>query len=264
MTLQELTSIFNRALARTLNIKKFLALFLLLIFAGLIFLFFQGASLYITSWLKIPFKCIPWFIVIGFLMVGGVLLCKMDFEDLKFEAPLASTWEIIVRASCFTFPLLLAFIIFWVLLGVFILLKTIPVLGVFLGIVLAFAPFLLNLAILLLFVAALGVLFYLSPSLALKQKVDYKPVLRHFKGDVFTHLLLLIIGFIPTWIVWLFAREAIFLTFETYSYGDTPVFMFLQAFFMMLPCLAVLTPALVLFFSLAIETHQFNHKSVKT
>lgn len=260
MTLTTLKQMFNRACRYAFSMKKFFCLFLTLILSGLVFLFFQGIAIYAPLWLKWPLKCVPLFVIIGFLMAAGALLTQIyhkqiNGEEESIKGTLFSSWELVFKASYLALPLLLAFLVFWILLGVFMLLKAIPYLGTFFGIILAFAPFLLNLGTLLLFLVALGMFFFLTPELALNKHIDRKQLVTRLTADLFSNLLLLVVAFVPVWVVWFFIGKAAWLTFEIYSTGDAPYEIVLQSFFMMLPFLAILTPVINFFFNFSLEAY---------
>lgn len=264
--LTDLAGMFNRSWEYAFRIRKFLFMFLALVTVGLIFLFFQAIAPYSTPWLEFAFRFAPFFISAALLMVVGTFLIKSYIQE-KEEGPSLMTGETlkssfftssqpILMASYSALALLGAFIGFWILLGLFILLKSIPYIGVFFGVILAFVPFLLNLAILLLLVAVLGSLFFFTPVLAVKAHIERKDLLQRLRADLFTHIVTLAIAFVPVWVFWLFVRKAAQLTFEVYSAGDNQVVIILQAFFMLIPFAAAMAFPLIYFFNFALESFQ--------
>lgn len=264
MSFEQLASMFNRAWAFAFNWKKMLMLFLTLIFGGVFFLFFQGISLYLPIWLQIPFKWIPFFPIFGLLMAAGVLVGRsyLEEEEIEFTGhnTLTSLWSSLITASYFAIPLLIAFVACWVLLSLFILVKAIPYLGIFFGIVFSFAPFLLILAVLLLFAFALISLFFITPVAASKEKINWQNFVSGIKRDAFTHLLFLGIAVVPVWIAWFFLKKACLMSLGVYSFGDSQLEVILQSFFVLLPFSALFSPFLIFFFNFAVEAYLF-HKS---
>lgn len=266
MKLKDLAGMFNRSWEYAFSIRKFLFMFLTLVIVGLIFLFFQAIAPYSTPWLQFAFRFAPFFISAALLMVVGTLLIKTYIQEKEegpslmtgaaFKSSFFSSSQPILMASYSALALLGAFLGFWILLGLFILLKSIPYLGVFFGVILAFVPFLLNLAILLLLVAVLGALFFFTPVLAIKTRIERNDLTGRLRSDLFTHIVTLATAFIPVWIFWLFVRKAAQMTFEVYSTGDNQVVMVLQAFFMLIPFAAAMAFPLIYFFNFALESFQ--------
>ncbi len=271
MKLKDLAGMFNRSWEYAFSIRKFLFMFLMLVIVGLIFLFFQAIAPYSTPWLQFAFRFAPFFVSAALLMMVGTFLIKTYLEE-KEQGPthitgarviegslkssfFSSTKPFLIASYC-SLALLGAFIGFWILLGLFILLKSIPYIGVFFGVILAFVPFLLNLSILLLLVAVLGTLFFFTPLLALKTRIEREDLFARLRFDLFTHTVTLAMAFIPVWVVWLFVRKAALMTFEVYSAGDNQLVMVLQAFFMLIPFAAAMAFPLIYFFNFALESFQ--------
>lgn len=258
MTLKDIAKLFNRALAYSFDLKKFLFLFLVLVFSGFICLFFQAIAVYVTSWLQIFLKYLPLFFVTALLLGAGVLLLKVYQHEREGEAPsfrkvMFDSWEVVIKASYWALPLFLAFLVFWITLGVFILLKAIPYLGFFLGIVLAFGPFLLDLGMIVLFLSALFLFYFATPIYAIDQRLDIKALIKRIRTDFFTHLFLFLVAFFPVWIIWKIVRGAAFLTLEIYSFEENQIMTILQLFFMMLPIVAIMAPVINFFFNFSLE-----------
>lgn len=268
MTLKDLAQMFNRSLAHSFGLKKFFCLFLTLILSGLIFLFFQAISTLVGSWFQLLLKYIPLFVIIGFIMAAGTVLIRFyarerEGEKLSFSEVAWQSWDLVFKASFLALPLLLAFLIFWILIGLFLLLKAIPYLGAFFGVFLAFAPFLLNLGTLILLFAALLAFFFVAPPLATTEKVNRIALFERIKKDLFTNLLLLGVAYLPVWIVWEFIGNAAGMTFQLYTQGTGPFQIVLRSLFMMLPFVAILSPAITFFFNFAYEAYLHLEKELE-
>ncbi|MCC5832147.1 MAG: hypothetical protein JJU12_03795 [Chlamydiales bacterium] len=260
MTLKEIAQMFNRSISHSFGLKKSICLFAILFFSGLIILFFQGVAVYASPWLKLPFRFIPLFIAIGLIMAGGIFSIRLYEKELEGENPSLSkvarhSWDLLIKATYLALPLLAAFLIFWVLIGVFILLKAIPYIGPFFGVFLASAPFLLSFGILLLFLVALAAFFFITPSLAKREKLDRVGLLMRLRSDFFLNLLLLGVAYLPVWILWLFVKNAAQMTLHFYSYGDGRIEILLQGIFVLLPLAAIVTPGAAFFFNFAYESY---------
>lgn len=250
---------FNRALAHAFGLKKFFCLFIVLYFSGLVFLFFQGLALYSALWLKLPLQFLPLFVAIGLVMAGGIFLVRVYHEELDGGQPCISeigrrSWDLLIKASFLAFPLIAAFLIFWLLIGIFLLLKSIPYIGHLLGVILAFAPFLLNFAILLLFLTALAAFFFLAPPLAKAEKFDRSGFAKRLRNDFFLNIVLLVVAFLPVWFIWILVKSAVLMTIHLYSFSDSQLERLLQGIFILLPLTAILTPAVTFFFNFAYES----------
>jgi hypothetical protein len=257
MTLQDLAGMFNRSWDHAFNFRKFLALFLVLVLTGLIFIFFYGVAIYATNWFGLALHFVPVFIGMALLMAVGSVLVQnaidekegSDPKKITVESMFVRSGKFFIRACSFALPLLGAFLCLWILLGLLILLKAIPFVGILLGIVMAFGPFLLNLAMILLIVAAVGSLFFFTPLLATKAQFQKKDLTDTLKADLFTHLVTFILSVIPVWFVWKLVKGAANLTFQVYSISELPVMTVLQSFFILIPAAAALTFPLIFFFN---------------
>ncbi len=234
---------------------------LLLIVAGLLYLLFESVAGFAPYWLGLPLKFVPLFVGIGFILAAGTLLVRLYIKELEDEAFtfMHVVWEslsLVVKAACLSFPLLLAFGLFWVVLAVLMLLRAIPYFGNALGVVLAFLAFALNFGTVLLFIAAFLAFFFVVPSLALTEKLEFPSILKPLKENLFLSLLLLAVACVPVWVVWKIVGLAAVLTLQVFAFGDSAIEVLLQSFFMLLPITALLTPAVTFFFNFAYESYR--------
>ena len=260
MIFKDLSRIFNRSLHHSFGIKKNLYLFLTLVCSGLIYLFFQALASYAPFWLKFPLRSIPIFIIIGCVMAAGIFLIQLYIQERNGKSldglKIAwNHWDLILKAAYLALPLLLVFLIFWIVIGIFMLLKMIPYLGTLLGIILAFFTFLLNFGISLLFLAALFTFFFVVPSLVQIEHLDRKGMFQQMREDFFTHFLLLSVACFPVWIIWKLVEHAAEMTLQLYAFEGKPIAIILQSGFMMLPFIAILTPSVTFFFNFAYESY---------
>ncbi len=261
MTLKSLSEMFNRALLYAFEKKKFLFLFTVLAFAGVFVLFFRSLAFLTEGWWENSLLFFPLFVALGFLLAAEVVLVRLYARQIEGERPLLrqmlfSSWELMLRVSYFSLPLLLLYLLFWVLSGVFLLLRAIPYFGTFLSVILSFAPFLLNLGTVLLVLTALFLCFFVCPYLALESKFERKALFFRLKNDLFFNLLFFLIDLIPVWIVFKVLSFAASLTFGIESLEGGSLEKVLQSFFIMLPFLAILTPMIIFFFNFAVEVHR--------
>lgn len=143
------------------------------------------------------------------------------------------------------------------------LLKQLPMIGEYMGIILAFAPFLIILASILLVFLSLGILFFVSPMIALgpNEKISLvKNLLSRLKGDIFTNLLLFFIGIIPIIVIAGFLVLAGFLTSINYLVSEHILSVSIRWFIIMIPFCICLTFPTIFFFNFAAESYNLSKK----
>ncbi len=267
--LEEIKRAFNRALFLTFSKQKLLFAFCVMAFSGLLVVFFRGLALHSGQWVTMSLTFLPVFICAGILLSMGLILTRVYHHEVKgmpvsYKEILAKSVELVIGASYVAVPFVLVYLLLWMVLGLFYLLKEIPGLGDFIGVILAFGPFLLNLAALLLMFSTVGVLFFVTPALALKSSDRMRMagmILHRLKIDVFTNCLHFFIALFPLLITALVLTLAAAMTGSTYLDVDHTSEVVLQWFFIMLPFTALLAPAMVFFFNFAAESHVAMQKA---
>ncbi len=268
MSLSDIQYIFNRALSLTFIKKKLLAVFIVLLMCGILVVFCRGLAIYAGQWVALSLNFMPVFLCSGVLLSTGIILTRIYHNEIKRkEVPyldvVNKSWDVVLGASYLTVPIILSYLLLWMMLGIFFLLNDIPGIGGFFGVILSFAPFLLNLGAIVLCLLSLSMLFFVAPAVALKGLDGMQisqMVVNRFKRDVFTNLLLAGIATFPFAFMMLVLLLAAFVTGSIcYSCEQSP-YMILQWFFMMIPFTAVLAPAVVFYFNFAAEAHVFMQK----
>lgn len=264
MTLQDINFCFNRALAYTFSQKKLLLTFIVLAMCGVLIVFFRGLAMNAGQWVLMSLTFLPIFLCAGFLLSTGILLIRIYHDEIKrksfrYRDIVAKSWEVILGASYFTVPMILSYLILWMLLGIFVLLREIPGgVGDFFAVILAFGPFLINLGSLVLCLLNLSMLFFVAPVIALKglnRITVSETIVKRFKQDVFSNLFLGLIAALPLLFIIGILILAAFLTGAVCYACDSPVHNVMQWFFIMIPFMALLSPAVVFFFNFAAEAH---------
>ncbi|MGA8165423.1 MAG: hypothetical protein WB791_10480 [Waddliaceae bacterium] len=263
MTLDEIRFIFNRALSASWKKIKLIITFIVLVFCGVLIVFFQGIALDTGRWIALSLAFLPIFLCAGILLSLGILLIRIYHDEVKgknisYKRTLVKSWEVVIGASYFSVPMILCYLLLWMLLGMFVLLSEIPNIGDVFSAVLAFGPFLINLGTLLLTILNLALLFYVTPILALKgfNRIQVSRILANrFKNDVFSNLFLIVIGLLPLFILLALLTGAALLTGSLCSSCSTPVQTILMWFFTMIPFMGILSPAVIFFFNFAAEAH---------
>lgn len=167
--------------------------------------------------------------------------------------------DLIIGTSYLSMLPVLAYLFLWMLLGVFFLLKEIPLLGDFFSVVFAFGPFLLIFGSLLLCLFNLALLFFVAPAAAL-QALTRVPLAKRIWSVVnqkfLSSIVLFLIALFPIGLVTGLLYLAAALTDSHFLVGERSLAVALEWFFIMLPFAAILTPAVVFFFNFAAESYQ--------
>lgn len=263
MTLDDVRFIFNRAVFETFSKTKLMMTFLVLALCGVLVVFFRGVAVDASQWLTLSLTFLPIFLCAGVLLSLGIILIRIYHDEIKerkvsYKTTFGKSWEVVIAASYFSVPIILCYLLLWMLLGIFVLLSEIPGIGDVFSVILAFGPFLINLGTLVLILLSLSLLFYLAPILALKgfNRIQVSRVLvKRFKYDIFSNLFLIGIAIMPIFALLAVLTIAALLTGSLCYPCSTPVHTVLMWFFMMIPFTAILAPAVVFFFNFAAESH---------
>ena len=263
--------IFNRALSLTFSKKKLFLVFCVLALSGLLVVFFRGLALHASQWVQLSLTFLPIFLCGGILLSMGILLIRIYHDEIKkpdvqYWSIISKSWEIVIGASYFAIPIILSYLLLWMLLGIFVLLKEIPTVGEFFSAVLSFAPFIINLGTLVLCLISLSMLFFVAPIIALKgmnQQAISQVIMQRLEKDPFTNFFLVLMALIPLFFVLILLTLAAVLTGSICLDCNTPSQTVLKWFFMMVPFTAFLTPAVIFFFNFAAESHVLMQAKAK-
>ena len=271
MDLQTFSYIFNRALAFTFSKKKLLFVFFVLAMSGLLVVFFRGLALHAGQWVQLSLTFLPIFICAGILLSMGILLIRIYHDEIKqkevnYWKTLSRSWEILMGASYFAIPIIFSYLLLWMLLGIFVLLSEIPMVGDFFGAVLSFAPFLINLGTLVLCLLSLAILFFAAPLIAFKGLEGAKIfnlTIKRLEKDPFTNFILILLALLPLALILTLLVLAAALTGTMCLNCNNSLQTVIKWFFIMLPFTAFLTPAVIFFFNFAAEAHVMMQKQLK-
>lgn len=271
MNLTDIQYAFNRAIIMTLSIKKLLLTFIVLALCGLLVVFFRGLAIGAGEWTMMSLTFMPIFICAGVLLSMGIVLIRIYHNEIKnrvvsYRDVLQNSWELLIGASYFSIPIILSYLALWILLGIFVLLTMLPGIGDIFSVVLSFAPFLLNLATLILCCLNLAVLFFVTPVVALKglNRIRIAQTLSgRIKKDPFSNIILAILSVLPMVVFGGILLLAAFITGTVCHGCENSMQHVLQWFFIMIPFTAFLSPAVVFFFNFAAESHVLLHKEAE-
>jgi hypothetical protein len=271
MDFNSIAFIFNRSFLHIFSKKKLLMVFSILALSGLLVVFFRGLSLHAGEWVLLSLTFLPIFLCTGILLSTGILLIRIYHDEIKnreenYLSILSTSWEMIIGASYFAIPIILCYLLLWMLLGIFVLLGEIPLVGDFFNVILSFAPFLINLGTLLLCMISLGLLFYVAPLIALKdlgRKAIFQSAVKRLEKDPFTNFILILLALLPLGVILFLLTTAASLTGSICIDCNTPLKTTVRWFIIMLPFAACLTPAVIFFFNFAAEAHVLTQKNSK-
>ncbi|NGX39421.1 MAG: hypothetical protein KR126chlam1_00748 [Chlamydiae bacterium] len=271
MTWEHLEKIFNRSFHHSLSKQKWFLVFpviALCSFLGVICRTIAKAS---TPWIQMSLAFLPIFLCAGFLLAVGIVLVRIYHHELKGERlyylkTIRNSGKLFWGISYLAVPLIFAYLILWMILGVFYLLRAIPAIGEFVGAILSFGPFLLVLGSLVLSILSLLILFYITPAAA--RKSELRPSIAEevygvVKTNPFQAVILPLFGLLPLFLVGGLLALAAFVTRTMYAAVDSSLFFALRWFLIMLPFSALLTPAVVFFFNFSAESYNFIHKKTE-
>lgn len=268
MNLRDVQLIFNRAWSFAFVKKKLLSVFFVLMLCGLLVIFFRGVAQNTGQWIAMSLTFLPIFLCAGVLLSTGVILIRIYHDEIKkktisYRSIVINSWDLVMGTAYLSIPIILAYLLLWMLLGIFFLLNDIPGIGGFFGVILAFAPFLLNLGALLLCVVSLSTLFFISPLVALKgiNRIQLsRSLATRIQKDLFLNLLFAVIAALPLLLLGGLLTIAVVMTGAVCYTCENPAYEMLQWFFVMVPFTAVLTPAIIFFFNFSAESHVFIKK----
>lgn len=269
MKLSDVQFIFNRALALSFSARKLLLAFCVLALCGLMVVFFRALALNAGQWVMMSLTFLPFFLCAGILLSVGVVLTRIYHDEIKqkpiaYGDILAKSWEVLIGASYFSIPMILSYLLLWMMLGIFVLLKQIPGVGEFFAVILIFGPFLLNLGSLVLCLLNVAMLFFVTPIIALKglNRMRVTEILvKRLRGDAFSNILLAITAVLPLVFISALLVLAALMTGSMCASCESPLHSVLQWFFIMIPFTALLSPAVVFFFNFAAEAHVLTQKA---
>src|SRR5262245_8810734 len=128
MNFNHMQLMFNRAVSLSLTKKKFLLVFSVLLLCGVLVVFFRGLALDANEWFLMSLTFLPIFLCAGILLSTGIVLIRIYHDEIKkkkisYKETLSKSLEIMIGAAYFSIPIILSYLLLWMLLGVFFLLK---------------------------------------------------------------------------------------------------------------------------------------------
>jgi hypothetical protein len=271
MTWKDLELMFNRALQFTFSRKKLIFMAPILISCGVLVVFCKALAICASDWVRSSLHFLPLFFCSLILVAAGVVLVRIYHDEVKglsvsYQKTIKRSMELMVQVAYLWMPLILGYTLLWTLLGLFYLLKELPLIGELLGTILSFGPFLLLLGSFALSVVAIKMIFYLAPVVALRSVAHVQvleDVLKRFVASPFINCALFLIALIPFSLVSGLMTVAALMTEHNYLAIDAGTAGGLNLFFIMLPFSLLLSPAVIFFFNFATESYVWVQRRFK-
>lgn len=271
MTWNEVEYIFNRSLKFIFSKRKLLFTLPILILCGLIIVCFRALGAKSNDWMAVSMTFLPIFFSASLLLAFGILLTRIYHHEVKglavsYRETLITSKNLMVEVVYLAVPMILVYLLLWIVLGIFYLFKEIPIIGDALGVILSFGPFLLLLGSYILSVVNLAILFFVTPSVSFKSSAQLEILqgaLKRLKFSPFSNLALMAIGLLPLVLITGLMSIAAIATGNSYVAAETPFAIGVEWFFIMLPFSALLTPAVIFFFNFSAESHVLMVKKMK-
>ncbi len=271
MTWNELEKIFVKAWEGTFSRKKLLMTFAALFLSGLLFIFCKSLAIEANAWIRFSLLLLPILLGAAFLLMLGVFLLRMEegSDSVELRKFFTSSMDIAIGTSYLSLPPILAYLCLWIVMGLFFLLKEIPLLGSFFNVIFAFVPFLLIFCSLLLCLFDVGLLFFIAPAAALSSKnhslmegsIEFaRKIWSSLQEKPFLATALCLIGLLPALFVGGVLSLAASLAETSFALTGPPVAMALKWFIVMLPFSALLSPTIIFFFHFAARSYQYLHR----
>src|SRR5437868_8851809 len=131
MDLRDIQFAFNRALSLTFMKKKLIVVSIVLLLCGLLAVFFHGLSLNTGKWIGLSLAFLPVFLCTGLLLSTGIILIRVYHDEIKkkaisYRTIMAKSWEIALGTTYLCIPIIMTYLLLWMMLGIFFLLNDIP------------------------------------------------------------------------------------------------------------------------------------------
>jgi len=272
MSWQQLEKIFNRSLQFSFSKEKWLLVFPVLALCGFLAVICRTISYGASQWIQMSVAFLPIFLCAGLLLAVGIILTKVYHHEIQgLKIPYLQTIkrasDLFIGIAYLAVPLIFTYLILWMILGLFYLLRATPAVGEFMSSIFSFGPFLLVLGSLALSFLNLLILFYITPAAAMKSDLGpklFEEVLLKLKDNPFLAIITPLIALFPLLIVVGILSLAAVVTQIMYAGPGHGLSIALKWFFTMLPFCALLTPAVTFFFNFATESYALMHKQLTT
>jgi hypothetical protein len=268
MSWADIDRMFHRSFIFTFSKKKFFFAFPFVAFCGIFISLFRSLSEGAGGYARLSLSFFPVFVVTTLLFALGIILVRCYYKEVN-NSPFSlrtlskSSWNLIVSSLYLIAPIPLAYVSLWTVVSLFYLLKEIPFLGIVMGILLSFVPFLLVLSFIVLAGINIAALFWITPSVALRSECNIDLVfsrLQAVRRRISTHIVLLILALLPVSIALGFLFLAGAVSGSVYVVGSCGLSKFAQMAITSLAFSALCVPLVIFFFNFAAESCAFMAK----
>jgi hypothetical protein len=267
MKLNQLKESFDRAFFHLFSFKKFCVLFLSLGISALFFIVFHEIARGQPFWVQQILFFLPLFLGVVLLYGAQLFLTQsylrecLDKPPLTFKKGLMHVLPGMIKLSYFLVPLIFFYLILLLLTGTFLLFTHLPIIGAVFKTLLAFIPFLLNLALLGIFASILFLSFYVVPLIAMDTKFLRKRLLKRMTLSPFVQFLYLLLPLLVVGVVWKFLMLAVEMSVNTYVFQESSLEVLLQSFSILIPFTALFTFPLLFLWHFAAESAHVGNES---
>ncbi|MDN3504838.1 MAG: hypothetical protein P0S95_04610 [Rhabdochlamydiaceae bacterium] len=270
MTLEQIEIIFNRAWRFAFSLKKCLFLFVFLVLCGTFAVLCHTVASISGIWIKLFMYFLPGFMLSGVLLALGVFFARVYYSEMKglvvtYRKIFISSMKLLVNVTQIALPLVMTYLVIWMIMGLFYLIREIPYVGESIGLILSFAPFILILSSLLLCLGCAFALFFVTPHIAFRNSDDdfIRSLLSSFSSNIFSNILLFLIAFSPCLVMILLLKTSGSIAQIGLIHAYSVLKSGMQWFFMMIPFCAALTPIFLFFFNFSVESYNLIRKQKK-
>ncbi len=264
MKFKDVETLFQKSWL-SIDKKKCLLVFFTLCVCGIFVVFSRVIGVQANMWVRLSLTLMPLFVSTTLLFALGILLANMTRHERSNEQPkfLQVFMESVKAFNSIlylTLPLFFVYLIAWLTLGFFMVLKAIPTVGDFVGVFLSFGPFILIFGSLVLAFLNVLFLFFLTPLLAFQENLNFKTIKENcslFKKNILVSTCILALAAFPIFFILCFLIGAALLTKFSYFANTSAIFVGLQWFFLMLPFNALLTPFILFFFNFSSNVYLY-------
>jgi hypothetical protein len=260
MQLNQIKESFDRAFFHLFSLKKFFALFLSLGVSALFFIVFNEIARGQPFWVQQILFFLPLFLGVVLLFGTQLFLTQSYLRECTDKPPQSfrkGFMQILpgmIKLSYFLVPLIFFYLLLLLLTGTFLLFTHLPIVGAIFKTVLAFIPFLLNLALLGIFVSLLFLSFYVVPLVAIDAKVLRKRLMKRMTLSPFIQFIYLLFPILIVCLVWKFLMQAVEMSVNTYVFQESSLELLLQSFSILIPFTALFTSPLLFLWHFAAES----------
>ncbi|NGX56608.1 MAG: hypothetical protein K1060chlam5_00851 [Candidatus Anoxychlamydiales bacterium] len=261
MDLKNLDVCFNRAIKNSFQKKKLILTFFTLFLCSFLFVFASSISFLNSSFARLALLFLPVFLSFTLLFVLGIVLIKIYVNEVKniklnFLNLLKDLIFSINKSISLSFSYILVFLILFIIFSIFVFVKEIPHIGAIVGSILSFIPFLIVMLSIILLIANMLTLFFLSPIITLsniKSLKIIKECYQNFKNNIFLNILFFLIAILPGVFIIILLSISTKITNLSYVIETNIVSFFIKNLIIALQYSIFLTPAIIFFFNFAAE-----------